>query len=49
MDDKGYWLNGKLIIDDPNIMKKMTDQFLNNLRTVRFMSEFKNFWKVANG
>ena len=49
MDHEGYWLNGKLIISDSNIMHKMTCQFKINVQTSKFMREFKDFWKVANG
>ena len=49
MDENGYWLNGQLIIGDSDIMSKMFEQFRRNLKTVKFMREFKDFWKIANG
>lgn len=49
MDYRGYSLNGELVIDDPDIMHKVTCQFISNVKTVRFMKEFKDFWKIANG
>lgn len=49
MDHEGYKLNGQLVIPDPLIVPKMIKQFLLNVGTVKFMKEFKDFWRVANG